>query len=537
MDAKKAIFKDPEGNFAIIIGSDWKYGKKEENGRKLLHQFEVSQGCVFQISCNPITEKISEVIARNKLLPHNFDLPNVSFVESYHDRPPMEVYSWMAHIGEHFFMAAFFFNPQLKDKKDLGMELMEIRMALQHIQVKKPEKSNNNQKCPHFQSKADVDYSDIENWRNPVKKFFQTMSPKDKPKTERISPLDIDALKLYALLTSKISQQPNGLFDIMKVNKPLDNPIWWDFVLECPKGFIQVWRTPFVLEASYHFDGEFDLGSFFNSNIKRYEVEIDAMISNFDRHIVYINHYESYRQCVETLWKDISVIDLTLPKPLVGHVTKKEEMDSYTKKVELFMSNSVKYHALAKSLVLNAAFKVESFLNLIIRIGSTPELRMYPDVLSKFTKQDFQSRIKSIRFYTYIFSADVDLSSSVYRETKELMTLRNKYVHYEEDTTHNRLGEIYYDHDYPLYPVEKNRPAIEATKKTYHHPNIDTVGKAYETSNNFVKMLESLIHAEIRDEILFLVEQNPIGYNEARGLYSSVYTPTSLDFFTMVKSN
>ncbi|RZJ91151.1 MAG: hypothetical protein EOO20_05955 [Chryseobacterium sp.] len=537
MEKKKAIFKDPEGNFAIIVSSEWKYGQKNEDSRKLLHQFEVSPGCVFQISSNPINEHISELIAKHKLLPHNFEFPNVSFVESYHQRPPMEMYQWMAHIGEHFFLAAFFFNPESKDKKDLGMELMEIRMALQNIQVKRVKDNDNTQTCPHFKPEVDSDYSDIENWRDPSRQFFKTMSPGNKPKTERISPLNIDALKLYALLTSKISHQPNGLFDLMKVNKPLDNPIWWDFVLECQNGFIQVWRTPFVLEASYSFDGEFDLEAFFISNIKKYETEIDGMIANFDRHTVYINHYESYRQCVETLWKEILEIDLTLPEPLSGHVTKTEEMDNYTKNVELFMTNSVKYHALAKSLVLNAAFKVESFLNLIIRIGSTPELRSYPDVLSKFTKQDFQSRVKSLRFYTYIFSADIDMSSSVYRETKELMTLRNKYVHYEEDTTHNRLGEIYYDRDYPLQPAEKNRPAIEATKNTYHHPDIDAVRKAYETSNNFVLMLQSLIHEEIRDSLLFLVEQNPIGYNEARGVYSSVYMPGSLDFFSMLKSD
>ncbi|MCY1547447.1 hypothetical protein D9M68_835110 [compost metagenome] len=117
------------------------------------------------------------------------------------------------------------------------------------------------------------------------------------------------------------------------------------------------------------------------------------------------------------------------------------------------------------------------------------------------------------------------------------MTLRNKYVHYEEDATHNKLGEIYYGHDYPLQPVETNRPAIEAAKKTYHHPDIDTVRNAYETSKNFVLMLQSLIHEELQENLLFLVEQNPIGYNEARGTYSSVYMPGSLDFFTMMKSD
>jgi hypothetical protein len=532
MDAKKAMFKDPEGKFAVIISPKWKYNKKKETDRPRLHQFQISPGCVFQISCNPINEQISDLIEDNKILPHDFELPNISFVEKYQQKSSVEMYNWMALIDGQFFFAAYYFDPSSKDKRDVGLELMEIRMALQHIRINRNTVETEPKKAVEKPTDMAVDYSDIESWRDPADKFYKSMTQKEMLKTNQISSVHIDVLHLYALLTSKISHQPNGFFDSVKVNKPLDNPIWWDFILECKIGFIQIWRTPFVLEASYYFEGEFDLEFFFNSNIKKYERDIEAMILNFERHTIYINHYESYRQCVETLWKEISEIELTLPEPLIGHVTKTEEMDKYTENVELFISNSVKYHALAKSLVLNAAFKVESFLNLIIRIGSTPELRSYPDVLSKFTKQDFQSRVKSIRFYTYIFSSDIDMGSTVYRETKELMTLRNKYVHYEEDAMHNRLGEIYYDRDYPLQPAEKNRPAIEATIKTYHHPDIDTVRKAYETSNNFVLMLQSLIHKEIRDSLLFLVEQNPIGYNEARGVYSSVYMPAALDFFT-----
>lgn len=532
MDAKKAIFKDPEGKFAIIISPKWKYNKKKDSDRQRLNQFHVSPGCVFQISCNQINEQISDLIKDHKILPHDFDLPNISFIEKYQQNASVEMYNWMALIDGQFFFAAYYFNPSSKDKRDIGLELMEIRMALQQIRINRITSEPEPTKAIEEAEDKVIDYSDIENWREPTDKFYKSMMQKENLKTNRISSVNIDVLRLYALLTSKISHQPNGFFDSVKVNKPLDNPIWWDFILESKRGFIQIWRTPFVLEANYYFEGEFDLEFFLNANIKKYTKEIDLMILNFDRHIIYINHYQSYRNCVDTLWKEISSIDLTLPPPIQGHHSKKDEMDTYTKHVESFASNSIKYHALAKSLVLNAAFKIESFLNLIIRIGCTSELRRYPDVLAKFTKQDFQSRIKNIRFYTHIFSDEIDMGSSVYRETKELMTLRNKYVHYEEDTTHNKLGEIFYDRDYPLQPAEKNRPAVEAIIQTYHHPDMDTVRKAYETSNHFVIMIESLIENEIRDSIHFLMEQNPIGYNEMKGVYSSVHMPVSLDFFT-----
>lgn len=537
MKEKNVFFKDPEGKYVIMTPPRWTYVEKKETGRENLHQFQISPECIFQISCHHINDYISAVIESNKILPHDFDLANISFVEKYQQKENKEIYNWIAQIDEMFYMASYYFDSRSKDPKEVGLELMEVRMALQNLKInrgKHKEKAKSKDKKKISSTK---DYTDIVNWREHVEKFYKSMTTQNRPKTERISPLNVDVIKLYTLLSCKISRKPNGFFDAVRVHKPLDNPIWWDFILECEMGFIQVWRTAYVVEASYSFDGDFNLESFFNENINKYSGEIDMMIKNFDRHTIYINHYQSYRQCVETLWKDISEIDLSLPEELSGHVTNDSGMNNYTKSVELFLANSIKYHALAKSMVLNAAFAVESFLNLIIRIGSTPELRMYPDVLSKFTKQDFQSRIKNLRFYTGIFSEDVDMGSDIYRETKQLMTLRNKYVHYEEDATHNKLGEIYYDHDYPLQPVETNRPAIEAAIKTYHHPDIGTVRNAYETSKNFVLMLQSLIREELQESLLFLVEQNPIGYNETRGTYSSVYMPASLDFFTMLKSD
>ncbi len=527
-------FKAPQGKYTILINSNWTYNTKKDARKPNLNQFEVSQDCVFQISCNPVNDHIAQVIAGNKLIPQDKNLPNLSFIEDFRIGPEMEVYNWMAVVEDQFFFAMFFFNKETKDRKKLGLELHDIRFALRRLIVH-PEKPDGI-KCPRFipiDQDELKDYSDIINWRDLPAKYYSNIIPnKQKLKTTRISSVNIDPLKLYALLSAKISHQPNGFYDLLRIGQPLDNPIWWDFILECDKGFIQIWRTPYLLEATYYYDGIFDLEAFLKSNIDRYEKDVEAKISSFDRHTIYINHYQSYSECVDILWRKIKEIDLTVPESPKSHLTTDAERENYTKAVEAFMQNSVSYHALAKSLVLNAAFKVESFLNLVIRVGSTTELRSYPDVLSKFLKQDFSSRVKNIGFYTQILTAEIDISGDTYRKTKELMTLRNKYVHYDEDNVHNKLDEIYYDRDYPLFQIEKSRPAIDALIKTYHQPNMDMVREAYDTSQKFVGMIQSLFINEAKENLIFLMQQNPIGYNETKGVYSSVYNPNAVDFFT-----
>ena len=531
MKQDKTIFKDPQGMYSLNIPSFWNYKEKEESDKKSLHQFMAGDNSYFQISVNPIDDRIAQTISEKNIIPHDFTLPNLSFVENFEDRYPMEVYSWMAVVGSKFIFAMYYFNRDKKKLKNLALDLHDVRFSLRSMIFYDREGGDKSgtESSPIEQNN---DFSDIKYWRDMPIKYYSSISKKNKFKSAKISPLKVDALKLYALLTLNVAQQPNGFFDMLRVGKPLGNPIWWDFIMECEKGYIQVWRTPFVLEAQYYFDGEFDIEGFLNTNIDRYKKEIDAKIKTFDRHIVYINHYKSYSGCVETLWKEIQQIDLTIPKAPTGHSITSGESQQYVELVETFSANSIRYHALAKSLVLNAAFKIESYLNLVIRIGSTSELRLYPDVLSRFLKLEFSQRVKNLRFYSQIFTSDIDLGSNVYRETKELMTLRNKYVHYEEDAIHNKLGEIFYDRDYPLNHREENRPAIDAIIKTYHHPDINAVRKAYDVSNKFVIMLESLFFEDIKEELQFLISQNPIGYNVKKGIYSVVYTPTALDFFT-----
>lgn len=525
------IFKEPEGKFSLPVPKGWKYVKHDDKSRKNLHQFQITPSEVFQISLNPVNDRIAEMIKQKAIIPHDPSMPNISYIEDYLVQPPREMYQWMALIDDQFIFAVYFFEPNLKDMKKLGIDLFEIRMGLRNIII--PSKPADKKPCPGFFPEVErTDYMNIDYWGDRPKKYFENLGKDKKHVTSHLPSLNVDAVELYALLTIKVSQQPNGFLDLMKIGQPLDNPIWWDFILECPKGYIQVLRTPFLIEAHYFFDSEFDVQSFFENNIKQNKRLIDEKIKTFERHTLYINHYQSYSGCVETLWKEIKEMDLTIPKGPTSHLTSDDDRNAYTKNVEKFLDKSIRYHALAKSLVLNAAFKIESFLNLVIRIGSLPELRLYPDVLSKFLKQEFAVRIKNLRFYVQILIDDIDMTTSLYRETKELMNLRNKYVHYEEDTIHNRLGEIRYDRDYPLHQVTENRPAIDAAINTYHHPDLITVKKAYETSNKFVEMIEGLFIPKIKGNLKFLIQQNPIGYNENKGIYSAVYSPIALDFFT-----
>ena len=535
MKTENTIFADPNGKFEIVIPEKWKY-VKPGNNNVYPCQFEISPDDTFQISCRPINDHIVELIADNDFKTYDFSLPNLSFYEFYKPEKKLISYIWMQPIDDHFIMAMYIYDPLKVDTKNLGLLLMEIRMSLQNLKFNRNEADE--QKSPRSQPKIstanhNLDYYSISSWNHRSGKFFDWMTKKDKPQLPMIAPLDVDPLKLYALLKSFVSNQPNGFYTMVRGGKPLDGIFWWDFLLESDKGFIHIWRTPYILEAMYKFDdGDFDLIKFCEKNINENIKSVLKEIDSFEKHTVYINHYKSYKECVRYLWEEILKIDLTPPVSPAKHlVNDKSDLDAFKEGMQKFSNNSVKFHTLGKSLVLNAAFEIESFLNLTIRIGSAGELNMYPEVLERLLRGDFMYRLRNMTYYSNIILSKIDTKHQAIKDANELMILRNKYVHFEEDEAHNKLGEIPFDNDFPLHPISKDRPGIEAIRQVFHKPDFNTVKKAQETSANFVAYMISLFHPSYREEISTLLEQNPISYNETRGVYSSVYTTVAMDFF------
>ena len=491
------------------------------------YQFTIDKKMMFQISCVPIDEHIQEIIKYDKLSVHDFRMPNYSFKETTETNSIPSFYKWLCWIEDYLIMAVLFYDPRTSTK-DFALDLMTIRMALQNMHFLGRTAESQVSKVVQEGVGQEKDYFLIENWRNMPEKFHNYTQSKDKAsfQVKHVKNLQIDPLKVYSLLRAVISKQPNGLYANLRLGKPLDSPFWWDYVLECDLGFIHLSRTSHGLEALYQFEKEFNLIDFFDRNIKTHAKEIQSEIQLYENHIVYINHYKSYDECVRYLWEEVKAIDLTVPNP-PDH----KDMNVYKTDISKFIKTSIKFHTLGKSLLLNSAFKIDSFINLVIRIGSSNKLKKNSEVLERYLKADFMYKMKHLRFYTKIFSDQINHLDPAIKAAHELMVLRNKYVHFDEKSDHNKLGEVYFDGDFPLHPLSSQRPHIAAFVQIFHNPTFEMIEQSVKTSDAFVKYLKSKIKEEYRPSISFLVEQNPISYNSEKLIYSSIYPEIIVDFF------
>lgn len=379
------------------------------------------------------------------------------------------------------------------------------------------------------------DYYNIENWTGKLDKFqaYIGLSKEEKkrsrPKVDKpdFRLRDIDPIWLYCLLKTKISNKPNGFYTLVQQREPIANIFWWDFILESDIGFILVWRRHSHLEYLYKIDDEkFDVVKFFKKSIGANKSVVLKTLSELETHTLYINHYDSYKQCAEYLFGEINKVDIS--KPDLQNAVKNNTLE-----VELnrFIKNSVKFHALGKSHILNCAFMIESFLNLYIRVTIKSELKDFPDIQKKFLNSTFNDKLKNLKFYSVLLDKPIETGNQIIQSTLNLIRLRNKYVHFDESADINKLGEVKFDGLFPVFPEYKDSPLIFNIERNYHNPSKEDIKEANKVSKDFVNYIYSLTNPKHLDRLLLIMNQNPIGYNESKKMYSAIFENLYVDFF------
>ena len=381
--------------------------------------------------------------------------------------------------------------------------------------------------------------NDIKNWKENSKLSHEYSFDKniDPQNIEMISPLKVEAKKLYALLSHTICKNPNGFFTFLAQNqKPMDNLIFWDFCFSYNKTVIHIWQTSMTLEARiYYPPPNFKITSFLHKNIQKYHKEIQKKLASFDTHTLYINHYKSYKQCVDYLWDEILKLDLTEPEDLKSHLVDEKNMNDYNEKLVKFIKESVKFHALGKSLILNCAFACEAYLNNLIRFSLRPIFRDFSQTFTRYMNSGFNSKIKELQLYSGLVSEVINTEDKAIKNASNLITLRNKYVHSDESSDLNKIGTLIFDRDYPLFGNKDSGYGVEWVKADLHNPDIKKVTLAYKTHEEFVDFMSKTIHAEIRDGFNLLMLQNPIGFNETLKVYSAVHSQNPATFFCQLQ--
>lgn len=376
-------------------------------------------------------------------------------------------------------------------------------------------------------SKSKKDYYDIKNWHpSGVKDREYLDSLKDKKSNHKPMIQSMESYEsryIYALFDAVLNIKPNGMMTALQTISPIDNPFWWDIVIKSDIGFLSVVRGSATLEVQAKLtESNFDFDKFFIDNLAKYSEIIETKLKEYSQLKTFINHYRSYKEITESLYNEIGNLDLTIPIMPTATMRTKKKMNDYQNSQRAYMQNSIKFHALGKSLILNSAFMVEAFITLFIRFTAGNELQKQKHLLALHLKSNFKTKLQNLHALSLVTKEDVDLSKSEVQKVLELMTLRNKYVHNDETSELNRLNDIYFDDDYPLFDYDTN--AIQDMVISMHHnPNYDTVIESYTNANKFIEYIYDLVKINDKDHLVQYMKQSRVVYNPKTYKYELVY--------------
>jgi hypothetical protein len=378
---------------------------------------------------------------------------------------------------------------------------------------------------------------DIANWTCGRSRFYEDVLKKEKRQTAGSIRPGSGIVRLprvqphfaYALFADFISARPNGMFTflgLMEGTLPVDNMVWWDFLLAKDGYLLNVLSGVNGMEClAYSKPDKFDVTRFILENTQRYSDRVRSRLSSYEVHEVYTNHYRSYRTSIEWLKKEIETLDVTVPPFQGGLTMSKVDFETSRAALDKFGDNSLRFHVLAKSLLVNAAFTCEALVNTLIRIGSLYHIRRdakREDVLRPILRASMSVRISTLHAYTDVFSIPVDIAHPVIRRVLDLMHVRNKYVH-AEVSDENRWPDIYFDDLIPLYGGGPHGQIVETMRRANLDLKKEDVMQAVTTADDLEKHLLGLMHKKARPGIEMILSLPQLTFNKKKGVYSVVY--------------
>lgn len=370
---------------------------------------------------------------------------------------------------------------------------------------------------------------DVAAWTSGIDAFKKRIA-KSREDTGWAAPTAIVRLEkadprlIYSLLVEFISPKPNGFFTVLQQGMPVDNMIWWDFLLACEDHLIAILNGVNGMEAHiFSVPDKFDPERFLLASTSRHRERVTKRAAAYERHLVFVNHYRSYRESLEWLRDEIIPLDVKVPVVRGGIVAAKEAKAEF-ERIKRFRTTALRFHVLAKSLLTTAAFMCEALISTILRILSLrplmqdPEKYLFPILRSGFTK-----KLEVLHAYTIGFKGPIDLTNDAVKKAQQLMELRNKYVH-SELSEHVQLPDVYFDEYYPLYGGGIHGQLGAYAQRAYLTPSKEVVLEAVATAFAFDAFIRESLAPKMLSYVEMQLNQSQISYNTEKRIYSVAFS-------------
>lgn len=345
-------------------------------------------------------------------------------------------------------------------------------------------------------------------------------------------PEDYSELDIFCLFLARF-KRPNGLMSLFIHPEGDPNAPWkWDFIFCLPGiGTIEVCRSwkHIELRTRRIIVPKEELLEFLTYNLELHKDKILETKKTLQDYRLIINPYKRHKLLAKSAKEDldnIKVIDPFYPESIIAS---SKEIKRHNESFEKYIKAMDKEAAYSITLCTHSAYMVEAYLNLILAIFMRPEIKEDKAILKETIERPWRKKVKRLHLDCRDISK-ADLGDAIVRDVGEVFKLRNQIAHSYPDKGGLTVAHMWFFKNFPILskPVPFDKYQIAMNNKL---PTRQQAQYCYDVALRMVELLSSLINEKIKEKFMFLAESNPIGFNEAKGLYSVPFGQTVIKTF------
>lgn len=271
-----------------------------------------------------------------------------------------------------------------------------------------------------------------------------------------------------------------------------------------------------------------ELVAYLERSIVLHADKIEDVIATLDHYKLILNPYIRHKTLADLATKELSELSLVEPQFPSDERRSAEDLEKFKNAYARYMAAVDKQASLTLLAVTESAFMAEAYLNMLLAVLMRPEIRASKSIQQETLFRKWRNKVERLPL-DCLHILPPDMGDSCLRDVKTMFDLRNKVAHSYPDKEKMKVGEMWFEQSFPV--LEAGQP-FRKFAITLHNqlPSDVEAHFCIEAAKKFAKFLTNLVDPKIRDSIEFLIESNPIGFNETKGIYGVPFGKTVIIF-------
>jgi len=338
-------------------------------------------------------------------------------------------------------------------------------------------------------------------------------------------PKEFNEVELFSLLLWKF-KFPNGPMSMfIDSNGDPDAPFKWDYIFGFDSGEkihilrsvsnLEVFINPKTTSKEVFFE-------FIENNLSAHREEVYKTLMNLENYVLLINPYKRHSRITDLAADELNKISYKTPVP-PPQGSPKTLVTQYYDRYKVYLNIREKETLYSIMLVNESAFRVESYINMILAFFMKNKIKNDKDLFQETMRRGWKKKLQHLYLDCNYINENAEISKAQLIEMDKLFKMRNKIAHSYPDKKDLEVSKMWFWRNFPVLknPIPFNVFQVGINNKL---PTRDEALSLKTIADDAIISIDSFIEERMKNAFKITVNANPLGYNESKQLYSTPFS-------------